>query len=375
MEVKRIPLADILLTVKNPRQDAADDPDLMGLAASMGAEDDPILAQPPVVEEVGNGKYRTVSGERRIRAASIAGWQTIECLVRLPLEPLAAHRLRVVENLHRKELHPLDQAVALKLAWHSTNAVAMGLSAQVAGILDKEQVPSKTLTEVETLLAQNGFAPNHPLISWDETLDSLGVELDRERRKKLLQVLGVAPEVQEQLRQMDITEASLRALAKLDPQDQTRLVEEMVEDPDLLRKVRRISNAVRAHDYDLEEALAEARGMMPSITMPEKMSGIMRNMILNSETEPNGFAPVQMGGIVNEENEEKATSFNSYVPDEVLADLVVQLMDAAHVLQSTLESLRETIGDISLAELPDPWGPYALDTLMKLRTSLETLQE
>lgn len=343
MEVKRIALSDIFLTVQNPRQDAADDPTLAGLAASMGPEADPVLAQPPVVEDLGKGKYRTISGERRIRAASMAGWQTIECLVRLPLAPLVAHRLRVVENLHRKELHPLDQAVALKLAWHSTNAVAMGLSEQVTVILDKEQVPAETLTELERLLSQHGFAPNHPLVSWDETLDGLGVELDKERRKKLLQVLGVAPEVQAQLRQMNITEASLRALAKLDPQDQTRLVEEMTEDPDLARKVRRISHAVRAHDYDLDEALAEARGVMPE------------------QTEDGG-------------QESESARYPSSVPgpvDETLADLVVQLMDAAHALKTALESLQETAGEIPFSDFPDPWGAYALETLANLRDVLE----
>ncbi|NUM48016.1 MAG: ParB N-terminal domain-containing protein [Anaerolineales bacterium] len=346
MEVKRIPLVEILLTIKNPRQDAANDPELAGLAASMGHEDEPTLAQPPIVEALENGQYRTVSGERRIRAAAMAGWQTVECLVRPPLAPLVAHRLRVVENLHRKELHPLDQAVALKLAWHSTNAVAMGLSDQVAGILDKEQVPAQTLTELETLLSQHGFVPNHPLVSWDETLDGLGVELDQERRKKLLQVLGVAPEVQAQLRQMDITEAGLRALAKLDPQDQTRLVEEMTEDPALARKVRRISHAVRAHDYGLDEALAEARGVMPEMTEDGAQE--------TDEASPPSPVPSPI--------------------NEPLADLVVQLMEAAHTLKTALESLREMAGEIPLSALPDPWGPYTLDALTSLRVALETFQ-
>ncbi len=366
MEVKRIPLANILLTVKNPRQDAADDPDLVGLAASMGHEDDPILAQPPVVEDGGNGQYRTISGERRIRAATIAGWQTIECLVRPPLPPLIAHRLRVVENLHRKELHPLDQAVALKLAWHSTNAVAMGLSEEVALILDKEQVPAKTLTELETLLTQNGFVSKHPLVSWDETLDSLGVEFDTESRKKLLQVLGVAPEVQEQLRQMDITEASLRALAKLEPQDQARLVEELSEDPALVRKVRRISNAVRAHDYGLDEALAEARGIMPGVSSPGEVD--------QSNPHPNENTIGEPAPLTEEEAQDVSVPVN-YVADEDLADLIVRFMDTAHALKSTLESLQELVGDTPLEELPAPWGTYALDTLRNLRTFLETVYE
>lgn len=349
----RLSIQALLLTAKNPRRDAADDPELAGLAASMGSEAAATLAQHPVVEALEGGQYRVIAGERRIRAARLAGWQTIPCVIRPRLDPLEAHRLRVVENLHRKELHPLDQAIALKLAWYSTNAEAMGFGGQAAEILDREQAASKTLGELETFLAENAFVPSHPPVSWDAALDRLGVAMDRERRKKLLQVLGVAPAVQEQLRQLDMTEASLRALAKLEPEAQARLVEEMAEDPALTRKVRRISHAVRTHAYGVEEAIAEARGEWPD----KAPHASLVQAEADDPEPPPGALPAETGV--------------QYLPDEDLAEQVVQFMDAAHAVKTALEQLRTWAGDNALSALPAPWGQYAQDTLLTLSTSLK----
>ena len=367
----RLEVAHLLLTMKNPRRDAADDPDLPALAASIGDEEAPTLAQPPLVEDLGAGQYRVLGGERRIRAAQLAGWQTIECLVRPRLDPVKAHRLRVVENLHRKDLHPLDQAIALKIAWYSTNAEALGVQAQAAALLDQEQPLTETLTGLERLLAEAGFASSHPAVSWDATLDSLGVALDRERRKKLMQVLGVAPELQGQIRTLDMTEASLRALAKLEPEDQKRLVEEIAENPDLAHKVRRISHAVRTQDYNLDDALAEAQGQ-GQVSAP-------------------AFAPLGIGGFPlaspasweggdGDPSEEPISVEGqghapiNYVPDAEIGDLVVQLMDASHTLKATLENLHSLVGNTPLATLTAPWGLYAEETLTTLRTTLELFE-
>jgi len=364
LRLLRLEVAHLLLTLKNPRRDAADDPDLPALAASLGPEEAPTLAQPPLVEALGEGQYRVLGGERRIRAAQLAGWHTIECLVRPRLDPVKAHRLRVVENLHRKDLHPLDQAIALKIAWYSANAEALGGQAQAAALLDQEQPLTETLTGLEDLLAETGFVSSHPAVSWDETLDSLGVALDKERRKKLMQVLGVAPELQGQIRTLDMTEASLRALAKLEPEDQKRLVEEIAENPDLAHKVRRISHSVRTQDYNLDEALAEAQGRaeggegdsLKLTTNPALEMALNRGASDEAEVTPSEAAtPAPI----------------DYVPDAEIGDLVVQLMDATHTLKTVLGNLHTLVGETSLATLAAPWGLYAKETLAALRTALE----
>lgn len=68
------------------------------------------LLQPIVVRQTTTG-YEIIAGERRWRAAQEAGWQTIPALVR---ETADADLLRdaLLENLHRVQLNPLEEAAA-----------------------------------------------------------------------------------------------------------------------------------------------------------------------------------------------------------------------------------------------------------------------
>lgn len=69
------------------------------------------LLQPIVVRHVGNNEYEIVAGERRFRAAKNAGLTKIPALVR---ETKDDHMLRdaLLENLHRSQLNPLEEAAA-----------------------------------------------------------------------------------------------------------------------------------------------------------------------------------------------------------------------------------------------------------------------
>ncbi len=120
------------------------------------------IVEPPVVEEIAQNEYRILAGERRIQAARLAGWEKIPCLVHPPLDPAQAHTLRLVENMHRQELHPLDQAAGLKIAWLTANADALGLQAQARAILEIEQSPGETLTALDSLLLDHEFAVTRP---------------------------------------------------------------------------------------------------------------------------------------------------------------------------------------------------------------------
>lgn len=69
------------------------------------------LLQPIVVRQIGNDDYEIVAGERRFRAAKNAGFTKIPALVR---ETKDDHMLRdaLLENLHRSQLNPLEEAAA-----------------------------------------------------------------------------------------------------------------------------------------------------------------------------------------------------------------------------------------------------------------------
>lgn len=69
------------------------------------------LLQPIVVRAVGNNDYEIVAGERRFRAAKLAGFTKIPALIR---DTQDTHMLRdaLLENLHRAQLNPLEEAAA-----------------------------------------------------------------------------------------------------------------------------------------------------------------------------------------------------------------------------------------------------------------------
>jgi ParB family transcriptional regulator, chromosome partitioning protein len=69
------------------------------------------LLQPVVVRPTSHGRYELVMGERRLRATQVAGLATIPAIVRDTGDD-AMLRDALLENLHRSELNPLEEAAA-----------------------------------------------------------------------------------------------------------------------------------------------------------------------------------------------------------------------------------------------------------------------
>ena len=69
------------------------------------------ILQPPVVRRVSEGRYELIMGERRFRAAKAAGLTTIPVIIRqTPDNELLREAL--IENIHRSQLNPLEEAAA-----------------------------------------------------------------------------------------------------------------------------------------------------------------------------------------------------------------------------------------------------------------------
>lgn len=71
------------------------------------------VLQPVLLREVGGGDYELIAGERRCRAARRAGLQVIPALVQT-VDDVSSLEQALVENLHREDLNPLDEAAAYK---------------------------------------------------------------------------------------------------------------------------------------------------------------------------------------------------------------------------------------------------------------------
>ena len=69
------------------------------------------ILQPPVVRKVSEGRYELIMGERRLRAAKAAGLTSITVIIRqTPDNELLREAL--IENIHRSQLNPLEEAAA-----------------------------------------------------------------------------------------------------------------------------------------------------------------------------------------------------------------------------------------------------------------------
>ncbi len=106
--VSMIAVTEIDRNPDQPRRDF-DESALQTLADSIRAAG--VLQPLLVVEE--NGRYRIVAGERRFRAARIAGLDKVPCIVR-ELSPQDQMEAALIENLQREDLNPIEEAAAVK---------------------------------------------------------------------------------------------------------------------------------------------------------------------------------------------------------------------------------------------------------------------
>lgn len=96
--------------VPNPRQprEVFDEEEIEGLAVSLA---DVGMLQPIVVRPMGEGRYELIAGERRLRAAKLAGLETVPAVVR-HTDDIDLLKEALVENIHRVQLNPLEEAAA-----------------------------------------------------------------------------------------------------------------------------------------------------------------------------------------------------------------------------------------------------------------------
>jgi ParB family chromosome partitioning protein len=101
---------DLNLISANPKQPRTvfDEDQLAELALSIKEVG---LLQPPVVRSIGDGKYQLIMGERRYRAAKLAGLKTIPVIIRQTNDDQLL-REALIENIHRSQLNPLEEGAA-----------------------------------------------------------------------------------------------------------------------------------------------------------------------------------------------------------------------------------------------------------------------
>ncbi|MEI2738400.1 MAG: ParB/RepB/Spo0J family partition protein [Chitinophagaceae bacterium] len=105
----RILVDDVEANPKQPRRDF-DEKALQELAESIKLHD---IIQPITVSKLTNGKYRLISGERRLRATKLAGLKDIPAYVRQANDSQLLE-LALLENLQREDLNAMEISLSYK---------------------------------------------------------------------------------------------------------------------------------------------------------------------------------------------------------------------------------------------------------------------
>lgn len=180
-EVKRIPIKDIVPNRFQPRTVFVDEKinELMQTIHTHG------IIQPIVLREYEKGKYEIIAGERRWRAVTKLGWDTIPAIIK-DFNDTETASVALIENLQREELSPLEEAIAY------------------ARLLELHNLTQEALAQ------------------------RLGKGQSTVANK--LRLLKLPEAIQEALLQKQITERHARALIPLKEQElQEKLLEEIIE--------------------------------------------------------------------------------------------------------------------------------------------------
>ncbi|MEK1931086.1 MAG: ParB/RepB/Spo0J family partition protein [Pararhizobium sp.] len=103
---RRIPIEFVARNPRNPRR-SFDEAELQDLASSIRQHG---IVQPVVVRTIADERYEIIAGERRWRAAQLAGFTDIPVIVR-DVDDRTALEIAIVENVQRSDLNPLEEAL------------------------------------------------------------------------------------------------------------------------------------------------------------------------------------------------------------------------------------------------------------------------
>ena len=152
-------VADIRPNPHQPRQ-TFDDEGLRELASSIRRHG---ILQPLTVRSAGGGKWERVAGERRLRAAKLAGLEKVPC-IRREADDRESALLALVENLQRRDLHYLEEAAAIAAYIRQTGITQEEAAAQLgrspSALANKLRL-LRLSPACRELLVRNGLTERH----------------------------------------------------------------------------------------------------------------------------------------------------------------------------------------------------------------------
>jgi ParB family chromosome partitioning protein len=107
-QIKFIKLVDLQRGKYQPRMQMKES-ELQELSESIKQQG---IMQPLLIRQIGEGKYEIIAGERRFRAAGMAGLDTVPALIK-EVDDQTAAAMALIENMQRQDLNPLEEAEGL----------------------------------------------------------------------------------------------------------------------------------------------------------------------------------------------------------------------------------------------------------------------
>lgn len=136
------------------------------------------VLQPIILRENGGGEYTIIAGERRYRAAKMAGLEKIPAIVRA-MEEQEAALVALVENVQREDLNFLEEARAYKKLMEdfelTQGEIAKRVSKQQSTISNKIRILSLP-DDIQDAIIENGLTERHA-----RALLKLSAQDDRKR--------------------------------------------------------------------------------------------------------------------------------------------------------------------------------------------------
>jgi ParB family chromosome partitioning protein len=199
----KIPLEKLRANPSQPRKHF-DEGDLAELADSIRSHG---IIQPLIVEDAGDGGWLIVAGERRWRAARLAGLTEVPALIRSYSEE-KRQEVSLIENVQRSDLNPMEEAAAYKALMELTGlsqdetAARVGKSrSTVANALRLLKLPPAARQALEkgeltpghgrAILSVNGEAAQERLL--EEILQKGLSVREAEKRAASLNAAGTGP--------------------------------------------------------------------------------------------------------------------------------------------------------------------------------------
>lgn len=257
-ELRNLPL-DIIRPGRYQPRSVFDEEKLGELADSIRAQG---VVQPVVVRPIGDNEYELIAGERRWRAAQLAGIDDIPAVVRdVPDEASVA--MALIENIQREDLNPLEEATALRRLiddfqmTHQEAAEAVGRSrAAVSNLLRLLDLMQEVKDMVDLRRIEMGHA--RALLSLE---DKLQVQAAREVVRKRLSVRE--------------TENLVRRLQQSSKKKGSRRI-----DPDILRLQNRMAEQLGARVKIQHQASGKGR-LVISYNTADEFEGILERLDLS----------------------------------------------------------------------------------------------